>query len=460
MEISQTIIVNRSVPECWEVLGEQFTEISNWASAVNHAEGDGKDGLNGANCDIRGCDVSGIGEIQEKLIAFDPEKHFLAYQVIAGLPKMLKSGQNNWRLTAIDTNHTRVNMKALVEPKGFIGNLMKPLIRMNFKKMSGHLLEEFKYFLEKGRPHPRKVKAGMNSSKKKSKRALVGLSVVLIVLLATGLSLQSCKIADLRTLQVNASTPNREVRAIRLLDEVIANGNLDKLANAETYSFDATDDWKGIMTLINPLPKDNAPMEFRYRPNSFDGQFYYTGTNKKTVHGVQSFNYYNLMEDKDIKVKKKKKMTFTIPAIQYFFEMPLRLKNAPILKYAGTKEFEGDIYDLVFATWVTTEPHKEHDQYLLYISQDDRRLKFANYTIRANYVPAPKNMYGSIRYEALKINSDGITYPGKMYIQVNGLKKKKKAAHVLTVDNLRLNEFDVTELYPLKGIAFIGDSKE
>ncbi|MEM9361354.1 MAG: SRPBCC family protein [Bacteroidota bacterium] len=460
MEIIQTIIVDRPIAECWDVLGKQYTEISKWASAVNHAEGDGKEGLNGANCDIRGCDVSGIGAIQEKLIAFEPDQYFLAYQVIAGLPKMMRSGQNNWRLTAIDSERTRVNMKAVVEPKGLIGNLMKPVIKMNFKKMSGHLLEEFKYYVEKVEPHPRKLKASKKYGTKKSKRALVGASVVLVLLLATTLSFQSCKIADLRTSQISAETPDRETRAVRLLDEVITNGKLDRLANAETYSFDATDDWKGIMTLANPLPKDNEPMEFRYRPNSFDGQFHYTASKKKTVHGVQSFNYYKLESNKAIKVKKKKKMTFTVPAIQYFFEMPLRLRNAPILKYAGTREFEGETYDLVFATWETTVPHKEHDQYLLYISQDDRKLKFANYTIRANYVPAPKNMYGSIRYEALQTNSDSITYPSKMYIQVNGLKKKKKAAHVLTVDNLRLNDFDIAELYPLKDIKYIGDSKE
>ena len=460
MEISQKIIVNKSVAQCWEVLGEQFTEINKWASAVNHTEGDGKTGLNGANCDIRGCDVSGLGAIQEKLTAFNPENYFLAYEVVAGLPKMMKSGNNSWKLIPINKNQTQVEMKAVIEPKGFIANLMKPIIKMNFKKMSGNLMEEFKYYVETKRPHPRKIKASRKYGAKKRKKTVLTASAIIIFALTTAVSLQSCKIADLRTSKIAENTIEREERAIRLLDEVIANANLDKLASAKTYSFNATDDWKGIMTLANPLPKDNKPMEFRYRPNSFDGQFNYTATKNKVIHGVQSFNYYKIDDNGTVKHKKKKKITFTVPAIQYFFELPLRLKNAPILKYAGTKEFEGEIYDLVFATWQNIKPHKEHDQYLLYISQNDKKLKYANYTIRANYIPAPKSMYGSVRYEAFKTNNDGIKYPGEIYIQVNKLKKKKRTAHVLTLDNLRLNDFDIEQLYPLKNVDYIGDSKE
>ncbi|MEM8889594.1 MAG: SRPBCC family protein [Bacteroidota bacterium] len=460
MEIIQKIIVEKSVSACWAVLGDQFTEIYTWASQVNHASGDGEAGINGAACDIRSCDVSGIGKIEEELIAFDPARYHLAYNVTKGLPDMMKAAQNSWTLIPISENRTRVEMKANFQLQGFLSALMKPVIKVNFKKMTKHLVEDFKFYLETGEVHPRKIKARKKYALKSAPGKVLHNSMSLIGLLLIVSLLNSCKLADLRTSEIKEGSPVREDRAVQLLDEVIANSHLQKLANAEAYSFQATDDWKGMMTLMNPLPKDNEPMEFRYRPNTFDGQFHYTEAKNKTIHGVQSFNYYKLEDEGTMSFEKNKKITFTIPAIQYFFELPLRLRNAPILKYAGQKEFEGETYDLVFATWQQLEAHKEHDQYLLYISQGTRELKFANYTIRANYVPAPKSMYGSVRYEKRKSSQDGIVYPSEIYIQVNELKKEEKSAHVLTIQELKLNGFNQEDLYPSESIEFIGDAKK
>lgn len=161
MELVQEIIINKPIAACWEVLGNQYTEIYKWASPVHHAEGDKKPKLNGAACDIRGCTVEGMGDITEKLIAFDPSTYYLAYEVNSGLPNMMKAAQNSWKLTAIDATHTKVNMKGAIVPKGIMGKLMKPLIKLQFDRMTKHLMEEFKYYVETGEPHPRKVKAAV-----------------------------------------------------------------------------------------------------------------------------------------------------------------------------------------------------------------------------------------------------------------------------------------------------------
>ncbi|HAS46247.1 MAG TPA: hypothetical protein DCS93_37550 [Microscillaceae bacterium] len=158
MEITQEIIINKSVADCWAVLGDQYTEVYKWASAVHHAEGDGNPGINGASCDVRGCSVEGIGKIEERLIAFDPQAHFLAYMVTKGLPAMMQEAKNSWKLTAINHHQTRLNMKATIQPRGLLANLMKPMIRMQFSKLTRHLTEEFKHYVETGQPHPRKLK--------------------------------------------------------------------------------------------------------------------------------------------------------------------------------------------------------------------------------------------------------------------------------------------------------------
>lgn len=279
---------------------------------------------------------------------------------------------------------------------------------------------------------------------------LISFSFVLI-------SLASCKIADLRTKDISSSTL-REPKAIELIEKVITNQGLDLLKNSETYSYSARDHWKGIFSLGNPFPKNNEVMVLKFRPNSFDGQFQYPTSTNKTIYGLQSMNYYEIEEDKTVKFTSNKKIQFALPAIQYLFELPLRLRNVPILKYAGEQTFEGKKYDLVFATWETLEPNKKYDQYILYISKEGY-LSFASYTVREAGGITPKSTYGSIRYEDSVKNPDGIHYPSTLYIQLNSLKGNTKWIRKLTISELQLNSFPKTDLYPNANLRFIGDSK-
>lgn len=455
MKITQEIIIDKPITDCWEVLGNQYTELHRWASPVNHAEGDGKVGLNGASCDIRGCNVSGMGDITEKLTDFDPENHFLSYEVITGLPKMMEVAKNSWCLTAVSPNRTKLKMNGFIELNGFLANLMKPMIKIQFKSMTKNIVEEFKYYVETGKPHPRKIK----SSKKFKHKSTFKIIVLGVSAICIALPLQSCKIADLRTSNIDTTKPNREQKALTILDKVIEKHGLKALAKAETYSLQATDNWKGIMAMMNPLPKDNELMELRYRPLSFDGQFNYLNSNNKTTYGIQSLKSYKIDENGNVKFNNKEKITFTLAAIQYFIELPLRLKNAPIVKYAGIKEFEGQSYDLIFATWERIEPHKEHDQYLLYVNRETGYLSFVNYTVRGMYLPMPKNIYGSLRLTDLKENVDGIIYPGTLYIQLNKLKNAERSAHTMVLSAIELNTFELETLYPDENLEYKGDSK-
>ena len=120
----------------------------------------------------------------------------------------------------------------------------------------------------------------------------------------------SCKIADLRTAQIDTTSPQQEEKAVAFLDNVISKYQLNKLVSAENYSFEATDNWRGLYAIINPFPKDNEPMELRFRPGSFDGQFNYLGTHSDNIYGVQSFNYYQIKRGGTPKFKKKKSGKF------------------------------------------------------------------------------------------------------------------------------------------------------
>ncbi|MEM8846773.1 MAG: hypothetical protein AAGD17_06695, partial [Bacteroidota bacterium] len=59
----------------------------------------------------------------------------------------------------------------------------------------------------------------------------------------------------------------------------------------------------------------------------------------------------------------------------------------------------------------------------------------------------------------LKQNKNGITYPGKLYIQLNKLKKTKRVFHTISISDLEINSFPLSRLYPSNDVKFLGDSK-
>lgn len=157
MTIENVVIIQAGIDKTWQVLGPEFDHPQRWASAVNHSEGSGP-GFNGATCSERGCDTS-IGKLKEKLIEYNPAQYTLAYEIPEGMPGMVSSALNHWQLRAISAEKTQLTMRIEIEVKGLMGKIMQPMMRMQMSKLGAQIAEEFKYYVEHGQPHPRKVKA-------------------------------------------------------------------------------------------------------------------------------------------------------------------------------------------------------------------------------------------------------------------------------------------------------------
>jgi O-acetylhomoserine/O-acetylserine sulfhydrylase-like pyridoxal-dependent enzyme len=157
MKITTEILIDKPAAAVWEVLGTQFGAAFLWASILNHTEGHGQK-ISGQVCESRTCDIQGMGRTIEKLTAFDPAAHALTYQVMEGFPFFVERGVNRWRL-AEEGGRTRVVSDAEIVTKGVIGVLMGPMMKMQMSGMMRRTLEDLKYYVERGVPHPRKQKA-------------------------------------------------------------------------------------------------------------------------------------------------------------------------------------------------------------------------------------------------------------------------------------------------------------
>lgn len=156
--IIRELVINQNIEKVWDILGPNFVNAYKWASFVNHSEGEGP-GLNGAPCEERSCGISGMGRVKEKIIQYSDQKYLLSYQVLEGMPSMVKHAINSWQLFVIDDAHVRLIMKMELTVGGIMGFVMKPMMKMQLGKMATATAEDFKYYAEHGLPHNRKVKA-------------------------------------------------------------------------------------------------------------------------------------------------------------------------------------------------------------------------------------------------------------------------------------------------------------
>jgi hypothetical protein len=157
VKITTEIVIDKPVVAVWEVVGTQFGNAYLWASVLNHTEGHGRK-ISEQVCESRTCDIQGMGRIREKLTAFDPIAHALTYEVMEGFPFFVERGINRWRLFDVG-GRTRLVSDAEIVTKGVIGAVMQPMMKMQMSGMMRRTLEDLKHYVERGAPHPRKLRA-------------------------------------------------------------------------------------------------------------------------------------------------------------------------------------------------------------------------------------------------------------------------------------------------------------
>ena len=153
MKIIKEISIRESVENSWEILGNQFGEIDKWSSFISHSELSGKVGI-GVVRSIENPD----GNVKQKMTSFNPEKHSLSYKPIAGIPFFAKGLNVKWSLFNEQGNNSKLTVDFEVMFKG-IGGILSPIVKKKLGKVIDGLLEEFKYYVENGKPHPRTLTA-------------------------------------------------------------------------------------------------------------------------------------------------------------------------------------------------------------------------------------------------------------------------------------------------------------
>lgn len=151
---SSTTSIAASPESVWELLDTGFLDISAWAGGVRSSVANPATptGLNGSAHGGRICDVEGVGETDERLVAFDADARTLTYSVrAAGLPFFVDHLRNTWRVRGDGNGGATVEVEMQGVTSGIAGRIGAfPLGRVLEGAARG-LPKDLKRHLEDGR---------------------------------------------------------------------------------------------------------------------------------------------------------------------------------------------------------------------------------------------------------------------------------------------------------------------
>lgn len=158
LTFEEEVIVDRSAGEVWEVLGNQFTSPHLWATNFLTSKPGGDPKLPGLSYRHRAT-VTASGENWQELDSFDPSNYCLSYHISKGAPAIAAYASGRWKLTDLSEKSTKLNVEFVLQTKGLVGFLMSPIIGKKIGNASTKIVEEFQYYIENERAHPRKLAA-------------------------------------------------------------------------------------------------------------------------------------------------------------------------------------------------------------------------------------------------------------------------------------------------------------
>jgi len=161
MEIKKRVKINASADKVWDVLWNNYGQVCNWASTVNHSDiREVKGNKNGG----RTCH-SAWGQISEIVKNVDEKNKSYTYYA-DGLPSMMKSAVNSWKVVSLSDGTSEVQMDLKIEIAPIQKALMGWMIVPKMKKDIQQTVDDLKYFIEEGKPSPVKVKTDEKFFKK------------------------------------------------------------------------------------------------------------------------------------------------------------------------------------------------------------------------------------------------------------------------------------------------------
>lgn len=208
----------------------------------------------------------------------------------------------------------------------------------------------------------------------------IGRCGILLLLLITGCSttnlLSQEHLAGLKPLDVETTTDQLRQDILAQIDP------LNQYREAESMELVATDTWNStVIRWLTPL--DNNSQRFRAHLKLYHNGIDFTflnGDQKGTTIGFDGQSY--LYEGNRKTYEKSAAISLYLGPLQSYLEWHQTLIHNPTLKLLGKQELNNHSYWVAYAEYGDTSELEKHDQFLIYINTDTKRVDYIEFTLR------------------------------------------------------------------------------
>ena len=155
--VQRSVDIRATADDVWSALAHDFADAAEWNSLMKHsAPNPHADVPKGATVGGRIFEARGLGTVTEVITEFDQDTMQLTYR--ADKPAAVRDLTNSWSVTETGPDATTVTMTARFDARG-PAQLLSPLVARLLARSGETMLDDFRTFLEAGRPSPAKQKS-------------------------------------------------------------------------------------------------------------------------------------------------------------------------------------------------------------------------------------------------------------------------------------------------------------
>jgi hypothetical protein len=165
MKTTRKISINATSAQVWQIFATDFENAHKWMAGVPHSFGkELGERYEGANSAGRVCQLdskeNGLQAYETILNVDEKLKSMLVRITFKNAPLVIPIIANNADFNVTDTTDatSQVVFTVTSELKPW-AYLLFPLIKLGFGIFVSQIIEELKFYVENGTPHPRKLKA-------------------------------------------------------------------------------------------------------------------------------------------------------------------------------------------------------------------------------------------------------------------------------------------------------------
>lgn len=199
--------------------------------------------------------------------------------------------------------------------------------------------------------------------------------------------LVSCGTADLRPPQLSYDKVDPELKKKGLA--VVTNPPIKELTPGDwkdykQVQFILKDVWhSNFVRFFTPIKESEIRMRVHLDFELDAMQVEFLGGEKKgLIYGLEKKTTYQIAADTGKVYNDDTEVRIYLESLRLYLTLPWRLKEFPIIQYAGSKEKQNQNYEVVYFTRVQMNANPDTDQYVGYFENKSGALEWVEFTYR------------------------------------------------------------------------------